>query len=257
MYKDSDEFEFWPDRTIDFGITCPLVRKKETTHIRPCSEHSLLIFYWNLQITWTGIKAWTSLNSGYIGYLPFSAKKNKKIIRPCPAHTCSLFSFDWIFMKVADNLDRHKILYEFEFRLDHTIHFGVNCPWAPKKPIFDFVRSIACVIFIQSLWNLQINRTGVIRDIKYSRSLKLGHIALYISRFTFELHALDCWYIGSSRWAIVARWATCFWVQSNCMQILANFEQVLLVASGLMQCISVTWQPRSGGGCFTLGNIEG
>ena len=28
-------------------------------------------------------------------------------------------------MKVADNLDRHKISDEFEFQQDHTIHFGV------------------------------------------------------------------------------------------------------------------------------------
>ena len=31
-------------------------------------------------------------------------------------------------MKVADNLDRHKILDEFEFQQDGTIHFGVSCP---------------------------------------------------------------------------------------------------------------------------------
>ena len=48
-------------------------------------------------------------------------------IQPCPEY--SLFSFDWIFMmKVADNLDRHKISDEFEFRQDRTIHFGVTCP---------------------------------------------------------------------------------------------------------------------------------
>ena len=37
------------------------------------------------------------------------------------------------------------------------------------------VQSIACVIFIQSLWNLQIDRIGI----KYSTSWKLGHIALF------------------------------------------------------------------------------
>ena len=57
-------------------------------------------------------------------------------------------------MKVADNLDRHKIPDEFEFRQNRTIHFGVTCPLMPKKKhthTFDFVQSIACVIFIQSL----------------------------------------------------------------------------------------------------------
>ena len=34
------------------------------------------------------------------------------------------FSFDWVFMKVAGNLDRHKISDKFKFRQDH---FGVTC----------------------------------------------------------------------------------------------------------------------------------
>ena len=54
-------------------------------------------------------------------YLPFSVEKTH--ILPCPEH--SLFSFDWIFMKVADNLDRHKLSDKIEFRQDH---FGVTCP---------------------------------------------------------------------------------------------------------------------------------
>ena len=52
-------------------------------------------------------------------------------------------------MKVADNLDMHEILDKFEFRQDH---FRVTCPSGPKKKkTFDFVQSVACVIFIQSL----------------------------------------------------------------------------------------------------------
>ena len=43
-------------------------------------------------------------------------------------------------MRLAD-LDRHKILNEFEFRPDRTTDFGVTCPLVPKKqqPIFDLV----------------------------------------------------------------------------------------------------------------------
>ena len=48
------------------------------------------------------------------------------IILPCPEH--SLFSFHWIFMKVADNVDSHKILYEFDVRQDQNIHFGDTFP---------------------------------------------------------------------------------------------------------------------------------
>ena len=37
-------------------------------------------------------------------------------------------------MKIADDLDRHNILDEFEFRQDQTIHLGVTCPCAKKNP---------------------------------------------------------------------------------------------------------------------------
>ena len=36
-------------------------------------------------------------------------------------------------MKVADNLERHKILDKIEFRQDRTIHFVVICPSAPEQ----------------------------------------------------------------------------------------------------------------------------
>ena len=40
--------------------------------------------------------------------------------------------FNWIIIKVAGNQDRHKSLNEFDFGLDQTTHFGVNCPWTTK-----------------------------------------------------------------------------------------------------------------------------
>ena len=36
-------------------------------------------------------------------------------------------------MKVADNLDRHKILDEFEFRQGRTILVEATCPCMPKN----------------------------------------------------------------------------------------------------------------------------
>ena len=54
-------------------------------------------------------------------------------------------------MKLADNMDRLKILDEFEFRPDQTIDFGVTCLLVPKTPIFYLVRSIACLVLIGSL----------------------------------------------------------------------------------------------------------
>ena len=40
----------------------------------------------------------------------------------------SLFTFDWIFIKLAGNQNRHKILDTFKFSLDRISHFRVNMP---------------------------------------------------------------------------------------------------------------------------------
>ena len=85
-------------------------------------------------------------------------------------------------MKLADNLDRHIISDEFEFRPDRTIVFGVACPLVPINPIFNLFRSIACLVLIETLWNLQIIWTCI-----YSRtSSNLGRTGL----FTLDLLAL-------------------------------------------------------------------
>ena len=76
----------------------------------------------------------------------------------CPLFTClefwprlssirleySLLSFNQNFMKLADNLEMHNITKEVEFRPDQTI--DVIGPSVPKEPIFDLVRSIACLV---------------------------------------------------------------------------------------------------------------
>ena len=57
-------------------------------------------------------------------------------------------------MKLADNLDRHKISKisdGFEFRPDLTTAVRVTCPLVLKKFIFDLVLSIACLVLIQTL----------------------------------------------------------------------------------------------------------
>ena len=137
-HKISNKFEFWSDRTIDFGVTCPLTPKHPIYNL----ERSLLSFNWNFvkladnldgQKILDEFKFWSdrTIDFGEL-YFPLSAKKTH--IRPCPNH--SLFNFDCIFMKIADNLDRHKGLYEVEFRQDQTIHFGVICPQVPKKHIW-------------------------------------------------------------------------------------------------------------------------
>ena len=49
-----------------------------------------------------------------------------------------------IFVKLAGNQNRHKILDEVEFRPDQINHFGVTCPWGWIKFSID----------IRVLWNL-------------------------------------------------------------------------------------------------------
>ena len=78
-------------------------------------------------------------------------------------------------MKPADNLDRHKI---------GLLNFGVTCPLVQKKPIFDLVRSIACLVLIETSWNLQITWTGI----KSRICSNSGKIRL----FTLELLAPGC-----------------------------------------------------------------
>ena len=87
-------------------------------------------------------------------------------------------------MKLVDNLDKHKILDEFEFRPDRNIEFRVTCTLVPKKTIFDFVRCIACLVLIGSLGTLHITWTGI----KSQTSSNSGKITL----FTLELLAFEC-----------------------------------------------------------------
>ena len=63
------EFEFRPDRTTDYGVSCPWASKKYP--YRPhngengVSTFSLLFFigsFWYFHVTRTSIKAWMSLN---------------------------------------------------------------------------------------------------------------------------------------------------------------------------------------------------
>ena len=64
-------------------------------------------------------------------------------------------------MKLTDNQYKCKSSDKFEFLPDWTFDFGVTCPLVPKKPIFDLVRSIACLVLIGSLLKLQITWTGI------------------------------------------------------------------------------------------------
>ena len=95
-----------------------------------------------LQITRTCITSRTSLNFGQIGQLitELAALELQKIShRLLMEKWClnsSLFIFDRIIIKDADNQDRHKSSVEFNFGLNQTTHFGITCPWVRKVSHF-------------------------------------------------------------------------------------------------------------------------
>ena len=69
VHKILDEFEFLPDRTTDYGLSCPWGLKIFHRLImgKWCLHASCLFFIESsskLLVTMTGIKAWTSLVSG-------------------------------------------------------------------------------------------------------------------------------------------------------------------------------------------------
>ena len=132
----------------------------------------------------------------------------------------SSFIFYWIFVKLADKQDRHKISDEFEFRLDRISHFGVTCPCGWIK-------------FSVEIWNLLVQLTfqtlevfitfflGAVRP----RRLKLGthvgsgqmyHVywnqaaaaaysSLYFQHWNFLSHfSQELW--GLEDWNLVHTW---------------------------------------------------
>ena len=80
-----------------------------------------------------------SSSSGQIGLLTLELLVSAETLHIwlCPEYI--LISFNWNFMKLADNQDRHKISDEFDFQPDWTIDFGVTCPLEPKQNIFHIV----------------------------------------------------------------------------------------------------------------------
>ena len=75
MHKISDEFEFWPDRTTDYGVSSLWASKKNSHRLtmgKCCLHASWFIFdrtIIKVAGTRTGIKARTSLISGRIRLL--------------------------------------------------------------------------------------------------------------------------------------------------------------------------------------------
>ena len=119
----------------------------------------------NLQVTRTGIKARMSSNFGRIWPVILELGAFERWKKKC----LQLFSvtFDWIFVELAGNEDRHKSSNELEFGPDRIIHFGVIRPWARMFFPIDSgngendVSTFSQLLWIQSSSNLQITRTDI------------------------------------------------------------------------------------------------
>ena len=123
-----------------------------------------------MQVTRSG-RVWilARSDSSLQSYLPLSAAKLH--IWLCPEH--SLFSFNRTFMRPADNLDRHKI--SFEFQADRTIDFGVIYPLLPKTSVFDLVRSLDSYwIFMKFADNLDRHKISDEFEFRQYRTVHFG-----------------------------------------------------------------------------------
>ena len=134
-HKSLVKFDFGPNQTTYFGVTCPWVTK--------------ISHFW----TWISLKpvgqSWSNFMCSIIGVserlhkvlgqvgskLWFPWQQKAPIDLQWEKWCLHLFSvvFDPIFFILAGNEDMHKILDEFEFWPDWTTDYGVSCLWGLKN----------------------------------------------------------------------------------------------------------------------------
>ena len=131
-HKSLVEFDFGPDQTTHFGVTCPWMTK-------------ILRFR-----TWISLTPADQSWSNFICSITGGGERLHKVLRQigsklwCPWQQKApidlywgkwclhLFfvAFDSIIFILAGNEDMHKISDKFEFRPNQTTDYGVSCPWA-------------------------------------------------------------------------------------------------------------------------------
>ena len=134
-HKSSDKFDFGPDQTTHFGVTCPWMKK--ILHFR----------------TWMSLRPVGQSWSNFMCGIAVDGERLHKVLRQigsklwCPWQQKAPFDLWWgkwclhhfsvafgpILFILAGNEDMHKILDEFEFQPDRTTDYRVSCPWASKK----------------------------------------------------------------------------------------------------------------------------
>ena len=158
----------------------------------------------------TYIKAYMSLNFGQIPQLTTELAALERLKNRC--HHVISIDIDPIFFKLVSNKDMHNIMNEFEFRPDRTTDYGVSCPWASKKYPYrpyngeNGVSTFSLLFLIGFFWYFHVTRTSI----KAWMSLNF---------LKWDLP----WHIGL-RWAIVALWATCYFLQRPKKYKLPNVE---------------------------------
>ena len=201
-HKSSDEFDFEPDQTTHFGVTCPWVTKilhfRTWISLRPVGQS------WSnfmCSITGGGERLHNVLRQ--IGSKLWCPWQQKAPIDLYWGKWClHLFSvaFNQILFILAGNEDMHKISDLFEFPPDQTTDYRVSCPWASKKFPIDLqwendVSMLARSFFIKSSSKLLVTRTGIkvwlSSILGRIRPLILELLALEWRKFhTFELEYL-------------------------------------------------------------------
>ena len=136
MHKISDEFEFWPDRTTDYRVSCPWVSKKFSIDLQwengvSMLAHSFLIESSSkLLVSRTGIKAQMSLISGRLRLLTLEllALEWRKFYPFEPEYLWGqLANLDQILCVASLGVGKGCMFWG---RLDQ-----LWCPWQQKAPI--------------------------------------------------------------------------------------------------------------------------
>ena len=148
--------------------------------------HSVLIIYsWNLQIRWTCVKPRTCLKTGQIGSLilelrPFDCWKSSDWL----CHQPKSFSFDQIFLKLADKVNVDEIQVKFKDWPNWIINLRGTSPWLLKKAPIWFCHQCKSFSLDRIFLKLAIRWTWI----KSRSSSKTGQIGSLI----LELLPFDC-----------------------------------------------------------------
>ena len=168
MHQISDEFEFWPDRTTDYGVSCPWASKKFPIDLQWENGVSMLASSFlnesssKLLVYMTGIKTHLSLNLDRIR--PFILK-----LLALERRKCQTFELEYLWSQLASlehilwvaSLEWGKGCIRFWGRLDQNSGFDGN-----RKPPLTYngendVSTFSRSFLIRSFLYLQVTRTYI------------------------------------------------------------------------------------------------